>query len=79
MSQTIADGARRQIPLSGIHFSVNAANFRPLKSRLITNVRCIGHVTSARDGGRPALTDQGCPQALPDIDLQSKRPSRFRA
>ncbi|HKA75679.1 MAG TPA: hypothetical protein VKD19_01085 [Pseudolabrys sp.] len=50
-----------------------------MKSRLITNVRCIGHVTSARDGGRPALTDQGCPQALPDIDLQSKRPSRFRA
>jgi hypothetical protein len=48
MPQTITDGAGRQIPLSGTLFSANAANFRPAKSRLITTVRAIAHVTSVR-------------------------------
>src|SRR5215475_4807573 len=53
MPQTITDGAERQISLSSILFSANAANFRPAKSRLITTVRAIAHVTSVRvESGR---------------------------
>jgi hypothetical protein len=56
MPQTITDGAGRQIPLSSILFSANAANFRPAKSRLITTVRAIAQVTSVRVEMRPAAS-----------------------
>jgi hypothetical protein len=42
MSQTIVGCAGRQIRLNAV-FRVNAANFGPAKSRLITNVCCIAH------------------------------------
>ena len=56
MPQTITDGAGRQIPLSSILFSTTAANFRPAKSRLITTVRAIAHVTSVQFEIRPAAS-----------------------
>jgi hypothetical protein len=44
MSQTIADGPRRQVPLASVLFGVDAANFSPPKSKLTS--RC---GTSSRD------------------------------
>jgi len=34
MSQTIANGPGRQVPLASVLFGVDAANFRPPKSKL---------------------------------------------
>ena len=59
MPQTITDGAGRQIPLSSILFSANAANFRPAKSRLITTVRAIAHETSVRQHQRQHILESG--------------------